>query len=137
MATAPKISPAVYTGEKLDFTRHEIENVLAFDQERTIKASETVVLGTLDTTRFDKVRLVAANEESNCNVHFHLNIMEPERIGKLEVFEPFDLDQFTLKPHNQLTRVYDVPATKLEVVITGVGKPGTHAEVEVLIYGQF
>lgn len=127
MATAPKIPLPV----------HAVENVLAFDQERTIKANETVVLGTLDTSRFDKVRLVAANEESTCNVHFRLNIMEPERIGKREVFEPFDLDQFTLKPHNQLTRVFDVPATKLEVVITGVGKPGTTAEVEVLIYGQY
>ncbi len=137
MATAPKISPAVYAGEKLDFARHEIENVLAFDQERTIKANETVVLGTLDTSRFDKVRLVAANEESNCNVHFQFNIMEPERMGKGEVFEPFDLDQFTLKPHSQSTRVYDVPATKLEVVITGVGKLGATATVEVLIYGQY
>ena len=137
MATQPKISPVVYTGEKLNFAGREIENVLAFDQERTIKANETVVLGTLDTSRFDKVRLVAANEESSCNVHFRLNIMEPERIGKLEVFEPFDLDQFTLRPHNQLTKVFDVPATKLEVVITGVGRPGTTATVEVLIYGQY
>jgi hypothetical protein len=127
MATVPKIPLPV----------HEVENVLAFDQERTIKANETVVLGTLDTSRFDKVRLVAANEESTCNVHFRLNIMEPERIGKLEWFEPFDLDQFTLKPYNQLTKVFDVPATKLEVVITGVGKPGTTATVEVLIYGQY
>ncbi len=124
MATAPKIVPSV----------REIENVLAFDKEIIIKAGQTEVLGTLDTTRFDKVRLVAVNEQSTCDVHVRLAIMEPE--GKAKERVAF-MDEFTLKPHNQLTRVYDVPATELEVSLVGLGKAGTNAEVEVLIYGQF
>jgi hypothetical protein len=124
MATVPKIPLPV----------HQVENVLAFDQEKIINATQTEILGTVDTSRFDKIRLVVANEQSTCNVHVWLKIMEPEGRG---VDERFVLDQFTLKPNNQFTQVYDVPATKLEVSMQGVGRPGTKAEVEVLIYGQY
>jgi hypothetical protein len=61
--------------------------------------------------------------------------MEPEG-GTVEE-RIASLDEFTLNPHNQLTRVYDVPATKLEVSVMGVGRPNTNAEVEVLIFGQY
>lgn len=122
MASQPKIVP-------------QVENVLAFDQEKIIKAGQTEILGTLDTTRFDKIRVVAINEQSTCDVHLRLTIVEPEGKGVDE--RVAFLDEFTLKPHNQLTRVYDVPATKLEVSLAGLGKPGTNAEVEVLIYGQY
>ncbi len=125
MATAPKVVLPI----------HEIENVLAFDQEKTIKAGQTEILGTLDTARFDKIRVVAVNEASTCDVLVRLTIVEPEGAG-IEERVAF-LDEFILKPHNQLTRVHDVPATKLEVSMVGLGKPGTHAEVEILIYGQF
>jgi hypothetical protein len=125
MATAPKIPLPV----------HEVENVLAFDQEKIINAAQTEILGTVDTSRFDKIRLVATNEASTCDVHFWLKIMEPEG-GKVEE-RIASLAEFTLKPHNQFTQVYDVPATKLEVSVAGVGRHGTKAEVEVLIYGQY
>lgn len=133
MATQPKISPAVYTGEKLNFAGHEIENVLAFKREEFVGVGQTAIFGTLDTSRFDKIRFVAANEESTCDVHVSLmTIEEPES-------EPFILDQFILAPQHQLTRVYDVPGTKVEVSVTGL--PGRlrakQAEVEVLIFGQY
>src|SRR5579872_631357 len=124
MATVPKVVPLI----------HEVENVLAFDQQKTIKAGQPAeIFGTLDTSRFDKVRVVVANE-SVCSLHVWLKILEPE--GN-RVEEKFNLDEFTLQPNNQLTRVYDVPATKLEVSAMAVGKAGTNAEVEVLIYGQY
>lgn len=112
---------------------HEIENVLAFAGEKIVKVGQTEIFGTVDTSRFDKIRLVAANEESTCDVHVSLKIIE-EPDG-----ERFMLDQFTLTPHNQLTRVYDVPATKLEVSVAGLpGRPrATQAEVEILIFGQY
>jgi hypothetical protein len=127
MATAPKMPQHI----------HEIENVLAFDKEIIINAGKTEVLGTLDTSRFDKVRLVAVNEGPNCDVHLRLKILEPEG-GKMEE-RIASLAEFTLKPGNQFTQVYDVPATKLEVSVTGLlGRPGGgKAEVEVLIYGQY
>jgi hypothetical protein len=126
MATAPKTILPI----------HEIENVLAFDKEIIINAGKTEVLGTLDTSRFDKVRLVAVNEGPTCDVHFRLKIMEPEGNGDERIAS---LAEFTLKPGNQFTQVYDVPATKLEVSVTGLlGRPvAGKAEVEVLIYGQY
>ena len=127
MATAPKMPQHV----------REIENVLAFDKEIIINAGKTEVLGTLDTSRFDKVRLVAVNEGPTCDVHLRLKILEPEG-GKVEE-RIASLAEFTLKPGNQFTQVYDVPATKLEVSVTGLlGRPvAGKAEVEVLIYGQY
>jgi hypothetical protein len=124
MASQPKIVP-------------QVENVLAFDQERIIKAGQTEILGTLDTSRFDKIRVVATNENSTCDVHYRLTILELE--GKGVPPEAIaSLGEFTIKPHNQFTQVYDVPATQLQVSVTGgVGKPGSSAEVEVLIYGQY
>jgi hypothetical protein len=114
---------------------HEIENVLAFDQEKIINGTQFEILGTVDTSRFDKIRLVATNEISTCDVHFWLKILEPDG-GKVEEAIA-SLAEFTLRPHNQFTQVYDVPATKLEVSVAGLGRPGTKAEVEVLIYGQY
>ena len=121
---------------KIPLPVHEIENVLAFDKEIVINAGKTEVLGTLDTSRFDKIRLVAVNEGPNCDVHFRLKIVEPEGNWEERIAS---LSEFTLKPGNQFTQVFDVPATKLEVSVTGLlGRPGGgKAEVEVLIYGQY
>jgi hypothetical protein len=149
MGSTAKPLPTVYTGEKLDFAKREIENVLAFDQEIIINSGESKTLGTLDTSRFDKIRLVAVNEGPNCDVHVLLKIIEPEGNWEERIAS---LAEFTLKPGNQFTQVYDVPATKLEVSVAGVVRPGrpaisavsaipakpvTKAEVEVLIYGQY
>src|SRR6185437_7250934 len=52
MATAPKIPLPI----------HEIENVLAFRTKvgaETVRGGESKNLGTVDTSRFDKIRLVA------------------------------------------------------------------------------
>ena len=126
MATAPKIPIPIPT--------HEIENVLAFRTPpgaKSINAGQTEVLGTVDTSRFDKIRLVADERAgSTCDILVRLTIMEG---NELVAF----LDEVTLKPHSQLTRVYDVPATKLEVTIVGIGAPNTKGAADVLIYGQF
>ena len=100
MATVPKIPLPV----------HEIENVLAFDQEKIVKSQQTQILGTLDTSRFDKIRLVAANE-STCNVHLWLKIMgagggqrreEPVRPGSVHTpaTQPTDPGLMTSLPPN-------------------------------------
>jgi hypothetical protein len=47
------------------------------------------------------------------------------------------LDTVMLTPHAQLTRVYDVPGTKLNVAIDGIGSSSTQGSVDVLIYGQY
>jgi hypothetical protein len=124
MATAPKIPIPV----------HEIENVLAFRTKvgaETVKGGESKNLGTVDTSRFDKIRLVADERiGSTCNVFIRLTLMEG---NELVAF----LDHVLLTPHAQLTRVYDVPGTKLDVAIDGVGAANTQGSVDVLIYGQY
>lgn len=124
MATAPKIiTPA-----------HDIENVLAFRTPvggKSVHAGQTENIGTLDTTMYDRIRLVAGEHiDSTCDVIVRLTIMEG---NELLAF----LDEVTLKPHSQLTRTYDVPATKLQVSITGVGAANSTGAVDVLIYGQY
>lgn len=124
MATAPKIPIPI----------HEVENVLAFRTKvggEAIKGGEVKNLGTIDTSRFDKIRLVADERiGSTCNVIVRLTIMEG---NELVAF----LDQVLLTPHSQLTRVYDVPGVKLDIAIDGVGAANTQGGVDVLIYGQY
>ena len=124
MATAPKIPIPI----------HELENVLAFRTKvgaETVKGGESKTLCTVDTSRFDKIRLVADERiGSTCNVFVRLTIMEG---NELVAF----LDHVLLTPHSQLTRVYDVPGTKLEIAIDGVGAATTQGAVDVLIYGQY
>ena len=127
MATAPKIPPT-------PITSHELENVLAFRTKlgaESINAGESKTLGTVDTSRYDKIRLVADERiGSTCNVFFRLTITEGDELVAF-------LDHVLLTPHAQLTRVYDVPCTKLTVAIDGVGNAGTKGAVDVLIYGQY
>ena len=124
MATAPKIPVPI----------HEIENVLAFRTKvgaETIKGGETKNLGTVDTSRFDRIRLVCDERiGSTCNIFVRLTIMEG---NELVAF----LDTVLLTPHSQVTRVYEVPGTKLEVAIDGIGAANTQGGVDVLIYGQY
>lgn len=126
MATAPKIPIPV--------PRPEVENVLAFRTKlggETVKGGESKVLGIVETNRFDKIRLVADERiGSTCNVFVRLTIMEG---NELVAF----LDHLLLTPHSQLTRVYDVPGTKLEIAMDGIGTQNTQGSVDVLIYGQF
>jgi hypothetical protein len=124
MATAPKIPIPL----------PEIENVLAFRTPvgaKVVNAGQTEDLGTVDTSRFDKIRLVTDERiDSTCDVIVRLTIMEG---NELVAF----LDEVVLRPHSQLTRVYDVPGTKLLVSIVGIGPAGSKGAVDVLIYGQY
>jgi|SRR5579863_5485711 len=124
MATAPKIMPQT----------HEIENILAFRTPvggKTVTAGQTETIGIVDSAIYDRIRLVADERiGSTCDVIVRLTIMEG---NELVAF----LDEVTLRPHSQLTRTYEVPATKLQVSITGVGAENTTGSVDVLIYGQY
>jgi type III secretion protein HrpB1 len=129
MATAtPKMTPSSA------ITSHTIENVLAFRTiagAEPIRAGETKNLGTVDVSHFDKIRLVADERiGSGCNVLVRLTITEG---NELVAF----LDEVMLMPHQQVTKVYDVPCTNLTVSLVGVGNPGTNGAADVLIYGQY
>jgi hypothetical protein len=128
MATAPKIP--------MPTPIHEVENVLAFRTPpggETIQAGHMKDLEVVDTSRFDKIRLVADERiGSTCNVQVRLTITEGKELVAF-------LDQIMLTPHAQVTRVYDVPGTHITVSIDGVPSHNANAKgtVDVLIYGQF
>lgn len=124
MAASPKIPTPI----------HELENVLAFRTKvgaETVKGGETKELGIVETSRFDKIRLVTDERiGSTCNVLVRLTMMEG---NELVAF----LDTVLLTPHAQTTRVYDVPGTKINVAIDGIGAANTSGSVDVLVYGQY
>jgi len=119
---------------KIPIPIHEVENVLAFRTKpgaETINAGESKELGIVDVSQFDKIRLVADERAgSTCNVLIRMTITEG---NELVAF----LDHLVLTPHAQVTRVYDVPCTKLSIFIDGVGAANTKGAVDVLIYGQY
>jgi hypothetical protein len=124
MATAPKIPLPI----------HELENILAFRTKpgaESVKGGETKELGIVDTSHFDKIRLVADERiGSTCNVLVRLTFMEG---NELVAF----LDTVLLTPHAQTTRLYDVPGTRINISVDGIGAPSTSGAVDVLIYGQY
>jgi|SRR5215469_9086047 len=124
MATSPKITPPI----------HERETILAWRTKpggESVKGGETKNLATIETAGFDKVRLVCDERAgSTSNVQVRLTIMEGTELVAF-------LDTLMMTPHAQATRVYDVPGTKLEVSIDGVGAPNAQGTVDVLLYGQY
>ncbi len=124
MATVPKIVPT-------PIAHLPTHNVLAFRTKpgaETVNAAESKVLGTVDVSTFERIRVVADERVGGtCNVWIRLTITE---------WVAF-LDHIMLTPHAQMTRVYDVPGTKLTVAIDGVGPANTKGSVDVLIYGQY
>jgi len=129
MATA-KVTPTPIT----PIVPQPVENVLAFRTifgGQSINAGQTEELGVVDVSRFDKIRLVADERiGSGCNVMVRLTITEG---NELVAF----LDEVNLMPHQQLTKVYDIPCTKLTVSLVGIGAPGAKGAADVLIYGQY
>jgi len=120
---------------KVDLTTPTVENVLAF---RTtvggvmIKGGESKVLGVVDTTKFNKIRVVADERVgSTCNIWVRLTITETG--NEWVAF----LDHFMLTPHSELTKVYDLPCKAITVAIDGVGVATNSGTVDVLIYGQY
>jgi len=97
----------------------------------TIPGGQTKLLGVVDVSMYDKIRLVTDERiDSTANIVLRLTFTEGEELVA-------QLDTIMLTPHSQLTRVYDVPGTQLSVYADSVGAAGTAASVDVLIYGQY
>jgi type III secretion protein HrpB1 len=130
MATSPRTSP---TPIQPNLTLN-VENVLAFRTQVgaiTIPGGQTKLLGVVDVSMYDRIRLVADERiDSTANIILRLTFTEGEELVA-------QLDTVLLTPHSQLTRVYEVPGTQLSVYADSVGATGTKGSVDVLIYGQY
>ncbi len=117
MSTAPALMPA--------------KTVLAFRTPPggvSIPAGQSKQLGVVDVSAFEQIRVVADERAgSGSGIGIRLTITEGnELVAQLDVLH--------LTPHSEITKVYDVPGTKLTVFADAAGGKGTDG-LDVLIYG--
>jgi hypothetical protein len=95
----------------------------------TIPAGQSKQLGTVDVHGFSKIRVVADERTgSSSGTNIRLTITEGnELVAQLDVLQ--------LTPHSQVTRVYEVPGTKLTVFADAAGSSGSDG-IDVLVYGS-
>ncbi len=95
----------------------------------SIPSGQSKELGSVDVSPFSKIRVVADERTgSGTNIVIRLTITEGSELVA-------QLDTLTLSPHAQVTRVYDVPGTKLTIFADAVAGSGTDA-IDVLVYGS-
>ncbi len=95
----------------------------------TIPAGQSKQLGVVDVSPFSQIRVVADERVgSGTGVSIRLTITEGSELVA-------QLDVLTLTPHTQVTKVYDVPGTKLTIFADAVGGTGSDG-VDVLVYGS-
>ena len=95
----------------------------------SIPAGQSKQLGVVDVSAFEQIRVVADERVgSGSGINVRLTITEGNELVA-------QLDVLTLTPHSQVTKVYDVPGTKLTVFADATGGTGTDA-LDVLIYGS-
>ncbi len=94
----------------------------------SIPAGQSQQLGAVDVAKFERIRLVADERTgSKTNINIRLTITEGNELVA-------QLDTLTLPPHSQVTRVYEVPGTKLTLFADATGSGGTDS-LDVLVYG--
>jgi len=93
-----------------------------------IPAGQSKQLGVVDVSHFERIRVVADERTgSGTGINVRLTITEGNELVA-------QLDVLSLTPHAQVTRVYEVPGTKLTVFADAAGGKGTDG-LDVLIYG--
>ena len=95
----------------------------------TVPAGQSKQLGAVDVHGFEQIRVVADERVgSGTGISIRLTITEGnELVAQLDVLH--------LAPHSQVTRVYDVPGTKLTIFADALGGSGSDG-LDVLVYGS-
>jgi hypothetical protein len=105
--------------------------VLAFRTQPgavVIGAGQSKQLGVVDVSKFSKIRVVADERAgSGTGINVRLTITEGNELVA-------QLDTFGLAPHSQVTRVYDVPGTKITIFADALGGSGSDG-IDLLVYG--
>jgi hypothetical protein len=108
-----------------------MSTVLAFrtpPKAVTIQAGQSEQLGIVDVSPYNRIRVVAdARTGSSTNISIRLTITEGDELVA-------QLDVLTLTPHSQVTKVYEVPGTKLTIFADTAGGSG-YDSFDLLIYG--
>lgn len=94
----------------------------------SIPAGKSKQLGIVDVSPYSKIRIVADERTgSGTGISIRLTIAEGDELVA-------QLDVVSLVPNAQITKVYDVPGTKLIIYADAIGGAGSDG-VDVLIYG--
>ena len=94
-----------------------------------IAAGQSKQLGVVDVSKFSKIRVVADERTgSGTGMNIRMTITEGNELVA-------QLDTFSLAPHTQVTRVYDVPGSKLTIFADALGGSGTDG-IDFLVYGN-
>ncbi len=94
----------------------------------TIPAGTSKQLGIVDVSAFSRIRIFADERVgSPSGVIIRVTLTEgAELVGQLDIL--------SLTPHTQITKVYDIPGSKLTIFADAL--PGTgNDSVDVLVYG--
>ena len=94
----------------------------------SIPAGQSKQLGTVDIAPYERIRVVTDERVgSGSGLSIRLTITEGNELVA-------QLDTLHLTPHAQVTRVYEVPGTKLTIFADAAAGTGTDS-VDVLVYG--
>jgi type III secretion protein HrpB1 len=94
----------------------------------TVPAGQSINLGAVDVSKFERIRVVADERVgSGTGIHIRMTITEGNELVA-------QLDVLNLTPHSQVTRVYEVPCTKLTLFADAIAGGGKDA-LDLLIYG--
>jgi len=94
----------------------------------SVPAGKSKQLGIVDVSPYSKIRVVADERTgSGTGVSIRLTIAEGDELIA-------QLDVLSLAPQTQITKVYDVPGTRLIIYVDAIGGSGSDG-VDVLIYG--
>jgi len=94
----------------------------------SIPAGQSKELGVVDVSAFERIRVVADERiGSGSGINIRMTITEGSELVA-------QLDVLALTPHSQVTRVYEVPGTKLSIFADAIGGKGTDG-LDVLVFG--
>jgi type III secretion protein HrpB1 len=95
----------------------------------SVPAGQSKQLGIVDVAPYERIRVVADERAgSGTGMSVRLTMTEGNELVA-------QLDILPLTPHSQVTRVYEVPGSKLTVFADAIGGSGTDS-LDVLIYGS-
>jgi hypothetical protein len=94
----------------------------------SVPAGQSKQLGVVEVAAYERIRIVADERVgSGSGISIRVTITEgAELVAQLDVLH--------LAPHSEITKVYEVPGTKLTIFADAAGGKGTDA-LDVLVYG--
>jgi type III secretion protein HrpB1 len=95
----------------------------------SIPSGQSKLLGVVDVSPYSKIRIFTDERVgSGTGINIRLTLTEGNELVA-------QLDVLSLVPHAQITRVYDVPGTKLSIYADAIGGSGLDA-LDFLVYGN-